>query len=77
MNDYGYQYFGMHLVWWCIWIVLLFWIFAIPYDIPGQRKKKDTPFDILHKRFALGEINKEEYLDRKKILEHDIPKHTK
>jgi uncharacterized membrane protein len=33
----------------------------MPYDIPGQMKKKDSPLDILQKRFALGQINKDEY----------------
>ncbi|MCQ6961512.1 SHOCT domain-containing protein [Mucilaginibacter sp. JC4] len=48
---------------------MLIWIFATPYDLPGQRKKKDSPLDILKKRFASGEITKEEYHERKKILE--------
>ncbi len=59
----------MHLFWWILWLIMLFWIFAIPYDIPGQRKKKDSPLDILKKRFAAGEIKKEEYVEKKKILE--------
>jgi len=61
----------MHLIWWLVWIFLLFWIFALPYNIPGQRMKKDSPFDILQKRFALGEITNEEYLEKKRILEKD------
>ncbi|WP_354003293.1 SHOCT domain-containing protein [Mucilaginibacter aquariorum] len=52
-----------------LWCVMLIWIFATPYDLPGQRKKKDSPLDILKKRFASGEITKEEYHERKKILE--------
>ncbi|MEO8086537.1 MAG: SHOCT domain-containing protein, partial [Bacteroidota bacterium] len=28
----GYHFWGMHLTWWFIWLVLLFWIFATPYD---------------------------------------------
>ena len=66
----GYYYWGMHLTWWFLWICLLIWIFATPYDIPGQRKRNDSPLDILKKRFASGEITKEEYLERKKILEN-------
>ena len=50
----GYHFWGMHLGWWLIWGIMLFWIFAIPYDIPGQRRKKDSPLDILKKRFASG-----------------------
>lgn len=32
---------GMHLIWWFIWVIMLIWISATPYNIPGQRAKKD------------------------------------
>jgi len=63
------NYWGMNFVWWIIWIVMLFWIFALPYDIPFQRKRKDSALDILKRRLASGEISNEEYLEKKKILE--------
>jgi putative membrane protein len=69
INYNNYHFVGMHLVWWFVWMVLLFWIFVSPYSIPGQRAKKDTPQDILKKRFASGQINSEEYREKKKILE--------
>jgi len=65
-NDY---YWGMNFVWWFIWFIFIIWIFAIPYDIPGQRSRRDSSFDILRKRFAAGEITLDEYNDKKKILE--------
>lgn len=65
----GYHFGGMHLVWWIIWLILIFWIFATPFNIPGQRLKKDSPIDMLKKRLAAGQINKEEYLERKKLIE--------
>ena len=65
---YNYSYGGMHLVWWIVWMFLLFWIFALPFKIPGQRMSKDSPYDILRKRFALGEITNEEYQEKKKLL---------
>ncbi len=68
---YSYNYWGMNLIWWAIWVILLFWIFAIPYDVPGQRKKKDSSLGILKKRFASGHISAKEYEDKKKILEND------
>jgi len=68
----GYYFGGMHLTWWFIWVILLIWIFAIPYNIPYQRFKKDSPLDILQKRFASGEITNEEYQEKKKVLENDI-----
>ncbi|MFX3626047.1 MAG: SHOCT domain-containing protein [bacterium] len=67
----GHHFWGMHWFWWILWVILIFWIFVTPYDIPGQRKKKDSPLDILKKRLASGEINKEEYEEKKKILERD------
>ena len=70
----NYFFGGMHLIWWLLWIMLLFWIFAIPYNIPGQRKKKDSPLDILQKRFASGQITNEEYQEKKNILENDSAK---
>lgn len=71
MYNEGYHYVGMHLIWWIIWIIFFLWIFATPYRIPGQKSKKDTPLGILKRRFALGEINKEEYLEKKTLLEID------
>lgn len=65
----NYHFWGMHLIWWIVWGLFIFWIFATPYDIPGQRTKKDSPLDILKKRFAAGQINKEEYHEKKTILE--------
>lgn len=64
----GYHFWGMHLFWWIIWGIMLFTIFVTPYDIPGQRKKKDSPLDILQKRLASGQITNEEYLEKKKML---------
>jgi putative membrane protein len=68
----GSYFWGMHWMWWFIWMILLFWIFATPWNIPGQRMKKDSPFDILQKRFASGIITKEEYDEKKKILQADL-----
>lgn len=62
---------GMHLIWWIIWIVLIGWIFFVPIDIPYQKSKKESPLEILKKRFAKGEISKVEYEELKKILNSD------
>lgn len=37
------NFWGMNLIWWILWAAMLAWIFIIPYDIPGQRKKKIHP----------------------------------
>ena len=36
--------------------------------------KKDSPLDVLRKRFAAGEIQTAEYEEKKKILEADLAK---
>jgi putative membrane protein len=70
MNIYnGYYFGGMQFIWWIIWMGLIFWIFLTPWSIPGERRKKDAPLDILKKRFASGEITKVQYEEHKKILE--------
>ncbi|MFC7526553.1 SHOCT domain-containing protein [Parapedobacter sp. GCM10030251] len=37
--------------------------------MPGQRTTKGTPLNLIKKRFASGQITKEEYLEKRKILE--------
>lgn len=71
---YENYYCGMHFGWWFIWAVMLLWIFATPYDIPGQRKKRDRPLDILQKRFASGLISNDEYAQKRKLLENNLSK---
>ena len=69
---YDNYYWGMHFFWWVIWIIMLIWIFAVPYDIPGQKRRKDSPLDILQRRLASGEISANEYSEKRKIIENDL-----
>ena len=66
----GYPYWGMDLIWWFIWLIVIFWIFATPYSIPGERRKKDSALDILNKQLASGQIKTEEYQKKKKLIEN-------
>lgn len=68
----GSHFWGMHLIWWILWLIFLIWIFATPYEIPGKRKRQKSSLEILQKRFAEGSITKEEYEERKAILERDV-----
>lgn len=67
---YENYYWGMNWIWWGLWILALFWIYATPYSIPGQRFKKETALDILKKRLALNEISLEEYKEKKKAIDN-------
>jgi putative membrane protein len=62
----------MNLMWWFVWCVLFLWIFVLPFDIPGQRRRKDSALDILQKRFANSEISVDEYNEKRKIIENDL-----
>jgi len=66
----------MDFTWWFFWIILLVWIFAILYDIPGQRNRNPDALAILQLRFAAGKLGKDEYDERKKIIETDKIKRT-
>lgn len=61
---YTNHFWGMDI----IWLVMLVWIFLVPYDIPDQRNKKERPMDILQKRFARGAIDLKEYERNKAAL---------
>jgi putative membrane protein len=74
MFYYGYHFWGMHVLWWFVWLFFIFWIFGTPYDIPDQQNKRNSPFDILKKRFAAGQISREQYEQDKIILEEDMKK---
>lgn len=67
----GHHYWGMHLFWWVFWLIIVIWIFVTPYDIPGQRTKTDTPINILKKRYAKGEITKEEFEEKNRFLDEN------
>ena len=40
MND-GYHMFGMHMLWWLFWIVLIGLIFGVYGPVRRNRRRKD------------------------------------
>ena len=73
---YGYDFMGMHLLWWIFWVLILFIAFGWFEPVPKRRIRRDSPLDILQKRFATGEITTEEYHEKKTILESGLVKNT-
>ena len=70
-----------NMLWGGMWFSWLFWIIIIAVIAwliismanrsqrnPGPRSAKESPLDILKNKYAKGEINKEEYLEKKKDL---------
>ena len=62
---YDEYYWGMHFIWWIIWIVIILMIFLWP----RKRIKNENPFEILKKQFAEGEITKEQFEAMKQTID--------
>ena len=74
MHYFNEHYWGMHLIWWIIWIAFVIWVLVSPYGKKISADKylpfnSQTPLDILKKRYASGEITKEEFLEAKDTLD--------
>jgi len=67
--------FGMHMLWWFFWILLLVSFFSFVTPVPRKKARLNrlTPLDILQRRYAAGEITTEDYEERKARLERDAP----
>ena len=68
---YNHHFIGMHWIWWVIITVLALLIF---FDVIPNRLNygsQEDPLDILKERIAHGEIEKEEFEERKKILKKE------
>lgn len=59
----------MHWFWWVLFALFLVWIISATLRGPRRFHREQSPLDILKKRLARGEISKEEYEEKKKILE--------
>ncbi|OJW81498.1 MAG: hypothetical protein BGO69_08910 [Bacteroidetes bacterium 46-16] len=67
----GYHFWGMHLIWWFFWVVMLSSLFGWFEPVPKKKITRDTPLDILKRRLASGEISAEEYGEKKRLLEQE------
>ncbi len=66
---YNHHFIGMHWIWWIILtIVILPAVFnIIPWSSAGNNREEAR--EILRKRFARGEIEGEEFEERKRLIE--------
>ncbi|WP_416208517.1 SHOCT domain-containing protein [Fodinibius sp.] len=67
---FGHNFIGMHWIWWIL-IILAFVL--IVFNIPGHESRSNTnesALEILDKRYAQGEIEREEYEERKNVLQN-------
>jgi putative membrane protein len=65
-------YWGMHGYWWVFWIFV--WILFFAFMMPVRRttyRQMQSPLQVLQKRYAAGEITREEYEERRTTLLRD------
>ncbi len=71
---YGY-WFGMNLVWWVFWVVVIAAFFAFLTPVPRRGNRPPTdPLDVLKRRYAAGEITTAEYDERRARLLDAAPR---
>ena len=63
----GVWFWGMHVFWWLFWILLISLFFAVLRPVP-RNKLRETPLQILQRRYAAGEVSTQEYEERKAHL---------
>ena len=66
----GMGFWGMHLFWWLFWIVAIVVLFT-PITPVSVNRRRETPLELLQRRYAAGEVTSEAYEERKAKLERD------
>jgi len=72
MMYFNNGFFGsMHFIWWGLGLFILAWILFSRNNITSNIIKDEDPLYVLKKRFAKGEINKDEYKELRRLIESD------
>ena len=61
---------GMHALWWLFWFIVIALFFSLATPV-RRAKVRETPLQILERRYAAGEISTSDYQERKSLLEHN------
>ena len=65
MQFYNEYYWGMHFIWWAIWILIILVIFLWP----RKRIKNENSLEILKKQFTEEQITKEQFEAMKQTID--------
>lgn len=67
---YGeWGFWGMHVFWWLFWVAVIVVLF-LPLTPVSRGRRRETPLEVLQRRYAAGDISTEEYEERKiKLIE--------
>ncbi len=66
----GTSFWGMHFFWWLFWIAAMVLMFS-PMTPVSRGRRRETPLEVLQRRYAAGEVTTEAYEERKTKLERD------
>jgi putative membrane protein len=68
MMPYGFGFGGIGMIIWMVLLLaLLFWVLRRGVG-PGPVQARETPLDIIKRRYAAGEITREQFLAMKQDL---------
>jgi|LNFM01.2.fsa_nt_gb putative membrane protein len=70
MHYVGESYWGMHFFWWLFWVLAIMLLFS-PITPISTGRRRQTPLEILQRRYAAGEVSTTEYEERKAKLDRD------
>ena len=65
------HYWGFHWIWLTIGFVAIILILSVLMKNRRQPTENESPMDILKRRFAVGEIDEEEFERKKEALKKD------
>jgi putative membrane protein len=71
-TGWGLSFFGMSVLWWLFWLVLIAMFFTLAAPTPRRRRRQDNALEILARRYAAGEIDTDEYEARRTRLMRDL-----
>jgi putative membrane protein len=63
----------MHVFWWIFWAALLLWAYRWAMSMVKRQelRGRETPHEVLQRRYAAGEMTTQEYEARKATLTRD------
>lgn len=70
MHYVGWSFWGMHFFWWLLAIVIIV-LLVSPITPLSHCRRRETPLQLLQRRYAAGEVSTQEYEERKAKLERD------
>jgi putative membrane protein len=69
--EHGAYMGGMHTLWWIFWLILVVALLYTGWSPQQRRGHRESPYELLQRRLARGEISPEAYEKAKALLDRD------